>query len=281
MIQATNAQIAQAIKTGNLRMLKKLVESGNQFKKKHYDLTDGNNNALILAVEHGQFDVVKWLVEVCKQPIYSRAETNIIPDGRSRGTAKVYEKPECGDAAVLSIKKNRPEIMKWLFENSCTQGYSHLTELELLVRQDNFELFKWLFAHVGRQDAYDMYIAYAGLLSSAPFDWIKWMITVCTDGASARDFWRILARRESHKDCLAMIKWMVEDSGFIVDCEDWDDSSSDISPQHVDIMQYCGAESLDYIRSVKQSQDMLGLENWFEGMQGKRKRDASKQRRKL
>jgi len=204
--------------------------------------------------------------------VYSEAKTNL-----NLNTAEFGY----GNAALKAIQKNRPDVMKWLFENSCTQGITHLDVFELLVRQNDFELFRWLFAHVGRQDAHDMYVVYSSLLNYAPFEWIKWMISEKIGDAKVRDLWCILARRESHEECTAMIKWMVEDSGVIIDCEDWDDSSEDIPPMHVNIMHYCGTEIIEYIRSVKQMQRAAGLEKWFEGIQAKKRLDDGKQRRRL
>ena len=72
MSTATNAQITQAITTGNLGMLKKWVESknpglfkkgskiGNRYTRNSYNLIDGNNNALRLAIDWDQIEVAKW-----------------------------------------------------------------------------------------------------------------------------------------------------------------------------------------------------------------------------
>ena len=309
MIQAKNDEIYAAIKTGDLKKLQTWVESGNRFKRKWFDLTDGSNNALRFAVECEQFETVKWLVEVCKQPVCSSVKTNIVPEIRDHSVQEVYDGY---DAAELAICKNNYELATWLIEHEVDRTAIH-EELfsELFVRaspeedyahkSENYEFFKriWVLRYHRRIDCEELdeeesylnrieqQMSFDYVLRSAPFEWAKWIIAESgtIPELKTRLFFTLMEREEaSFEECTALIKWMIESSGQLIDCQDWYSDCREWEEDQAWSMygaKFVNSEVMTYVDSVSEMQEHFGLEKWFEGIQAKKRLDDGKQRRRL
>ena len=296
--QATNAQIAQAIITGNLGVLKKWVKSDNQFKRTCHDLTDGNNNALRLAIEWDQIEVVKWLVEKCKQPICAVAKTN-------QGVCDPHGLDQSFDAALIALRKNNYALAGWLIDHELDTRTQHMPlffelferedpEREFERRGEKFEFFKFLYKHVAKAEEVDpdhpdqlCLRTFNRLVNFLPFPWIKWIVAESRVSPKLETylFFEVMTRgRASFEECTEMVKWMIKDSGQCIDCRNWDCDCKDWEDEHSNSLY--GApirndEAMEYIDNVKKLQDYLGLEKWYEGIQGDKKIKDGKQRRRL
>ncbi len=295
MIAAKNSEIHEAIATGDLKKLQTWVESGNQFKRKWFDLTDGNNNALRLAARFGQFSVVKWLVEECKQQIYSEAKSNkyinkaakfethpTSPKQTQTGYITVFS------AIMVSVVQRQFSITKWLLESRSVNVeeelrlirqaisiYYTLPEVTYEKQQVLLEFFKWFFAYtVKNKVCMGEY-----LMNPAPYvpiDYIKWIVR---DSGLSKPLTlkSVLAILEKAEEALnpqkqsSLAVWLIEESNQVVDCREYGEDTNDI---------WFGNEDVhEYLKAVKQQQDFTGLERWYEGKLAKKAIDAKQKSR--
>ena len=298
MIQAKNDEIYAAIKTGELKKLQTWVESGNRFKGKWFDLTDGNNNALRFAVECEQFETVKWLVEVCKQPVRSYADSNnLTPGKQSDIVIDRYAKQAHYSAVFVALRNNHYAIAKWLIEHSGETSTEHEPVTTFTIRREitlrngdedirkaNFEFFNWLFVHVSKSDASEAQRLFEVILGILPFEWCEWIVkeSKISIQLQGSHFWKMNIDFENETEYLQLIRWIVEDSGQIIDCRDWANQLEEYTIQRGMMISFYNYEEVHkYLDTVEEVQNAAGIEKWFEGMQGKKKLDDGKQRRRL
>jgi len=277
MITAKNDEILEAIKTGDLKKLQTWVESGNRFKGKRYDLTDGNNKALLEAVKFRHFDVVKWLVDECGQkviPTHSGLQKEIQNySGPCTLHTFFHSVPDDMNTIAVAVGASYFDIAEWLLQhtnNNMSQSDLRLLFLHVFAAE-NFDFFRSFYTYavkiVGPENLSDQ------VALNGTFNMIKWMIHDSGQvvDLAKKDYYAVrmmLSRSVMIEDTTTgLAKWLVEESGQIIDCRNFQNWVGQFELP----FKAASDDDHNYLLSVKQQQDSLSLEEWAEALKTKKR----------
>jgi hypothetical protein len=278
---AIEVDIEDALGAGNLTQLKEWVESGQKFERTRYDLTSGDNKALVKAAGYGRFKVVKWLVEECGQTILPTSQ-EFTEHAHGWPHAPI---PEDENAVEMAVVSQHYTIAKWLLRHPSNNLSDKAIEemLKSVVGYGDGRLFKGFFGYAAeRINVVDRDICIQVAMHGT-FENFKWLVKdsgqvvdlMAENGLFVATAITATNRWSGEINLVAVAKWLVEESGYIVDCrncEDWVDIYNTPFSTWSTVDQ-------EYLLSVKRIQDAVGLENWFEVREGVR--TATRTRRRI
>jgi len=262
---AIEDDIEDALKAGNLAQLKEWVDSGQQFERTRYDLTTGDNKALLRAVEFGQFKVVKWLVEECGQTILPTSQEFI---EYAHGWPHAPT-PRDENAVEVAVDNQHYTIAKWLLRHPSNNLPDKVIEemLKGAVEYQDGRLFKGYFGYAAeRINVVDRDICIQVAMRSTLKNF-KWFVKdfghvvdlIAENGLFVATAITATNGWSGETNLVAVAKWLVEESGQIVDCRDCE---SWVDIYNTPFSTWNKADQ-EYLLSIKRIQDAVGLENWL------------------
>ena len=274
MKRATASEIENALKSGDIAKLQKWVSYGQKFKRTRFNLTTGNNLSLRKAAENGHLDIVKWLVDECGQKAWPVKHTFL---------KNVLLIDVSLNAAYVAGGNEHYDIAKWLFQHP-TYNVPDAALLDMLLtmisaceNDRDVEFFKWLLVYSMKCRNLEEFDIFPDITALGTFEMIKWTITDSGLKIDATKYnhiavvYAVTSIKRVGDRTGEEAKWLIEESGLAIDCRDCENWS-----EFNVLYDSKAEENKEYIRSVKQVQDALGLDKWTEAVTSKNDRNANK-----
>jgi|GEM_PF-2170423 len=209
--------------------------------------------------EDGGFEILKWLIEESGQFAFINSDIEQIQ--------RLFD-----DMLIFATV----DQVKWLqsSEVKIRITIENIVMLGYRSDDDGFEILKWLIEESGQFTFINSTTAqiqrlFDVVLSNATVARVKWWLqhSGAKISVTIDDIAQIGYRQEDSG--LDVLKWLIEDSGQIIDCRDRSKYRDQIWNQKV----------VDYLDTVKQAQDLSGVEDGIKAMRLKAKsRDAARRR---
>jgi len=259
-----------------LEEIKAWVETGNALKSFSYSPANPsqNNHLLMQAAMQGQSDIAKWLVNdlgVTIEPV--EMEDTILKGGLN-----------AVDAAAL---RGHYEQAKWLMTAATLNLPSKNLRYTLTnATFCNLEYFQWLYNDIASRIEVDVNAVFSAAATKGSEENTKWLFNEFNQSiditANDNEVVKLVAFEpdDGDIDAISTLKWLIENTGQIVDCrscETWYDDDLELS------FRDFAKEVKEYLISVKNEQESLGIDVWAAGIKNNimraAKRAANQQRR--
>ncbi len=253
-------------------------------------------NACLVALRSNHYDVAEWLLRRSSRNLSPEDFYDVLDALMIIMMSNEWIEPSLVDSKAVELFKwvfafinsDTEQIQKlfdgmlsyatvdwvtWLFQNSKVKIHVTIESMMLLMyRQEDggFEILKWLIEDSGQftlisSDTEQIQRLFNEMFGCATVDQVKWWLqpSEVKIRITIENIVKLRGRRDD--EGFEIIKWLIEESGQIIDCRDWETYRDKHWDQDV----------VDYLDSVKQAQDASGVEDGIKAMRLKAKsRDA-------
>ena len=246
--QGNNIAVQIAAQNGNLELVKWLIlESGQPV-----DATVANNAAVRWAAKNGHLDVVRWLVKESGQAVDVTDLDNY--------------------ALRASAQNGHLDVVRWLVkESGQAVDVTSVNNSAVCWAATNghLDVVRWLVLESGQpvDVTANNNVCLQHAAKNGHLDLLKWIFSDL-DVAPKIEM-RLLIGCAVEKEQIETIKWIVESSGYLVDCRNCNAWKTPVSfrnwPEKIQ----------EYFLHIKMIQDSVGLDNWVECLDQIRKSEMA------